>query len=43
MGFFRNERYQNTKKLARNGFYLLGGLALSKDDVSQVINLINKD
>ena len=35
-GLFAGERYPNAEKLARNGFYLPSGLALSDDDISLV-------
>lgn len=37
MGLFKNERYPNAEKLARNGFYLPSGLGLQEPEVKFVI------
>ncbi|MBS1505284.1 MAG: DegT/DnrJ/EryC1/StrS family aminotransferase [Bacteroidetes bacterium] len=36
MGLFKNERYPNSEKIARNGFYLPSGLGLSQADLEFV-------
>lgn len=37
MGLFKNEKYPNSERIARNGFYLPSGLGLSKADIEYVI------
>ena len=37
MGLFKNERYPEAEKIARNGFYLPSGLGLSTPDMEYVI------
>lgn len=37
MGLFRNEKYPNSEKVARNGFYLPSGLGLHNDDIEFVV------
>jgi perosamine synthetase len=39
-GFFRNERYPVTERLARQGLYLPSGLALTSDQLSQVCDAV---
>ncbi|MCX6238345.1 MAG: DegT/DnrJ/EryC1/StrS family aminotransferase [Bacteroidia bacterium] len=38
MGFFINEKYPESEKIARNGFYLPSGLGLLDGDISVVID-----
>jgi perosamine synthetase len=38
MGLFRNERYPNAERLARRGFYLPSGLALTEEQIDYVID-----
>lgn len=46
MGFFKNEQYKNAEYLARKGFYIPSGLALTKEQMDRVvegvINVMNK-
>ncbi len=42
MGLFKDERYPNAEKLARNGFYIPSGLGLSDDDINYVCETFNK-
>jgi perosamine synthetase len=38
MGLFRNERYPNAERLARRGFYLPSGLALTEEQIDYVVD-----
>ena len=40
MGLFVGEKFKNAEKLARNGLYLPSGLALTHDDINEVINIL---
>ena len=37
MGLFKNEKYPNAEYLARKGFYIPSGLALTKEQMDKVI------
>ena len=37
MGFFKNERYPHSEKIARNGFYIPSGLGLRDEEIEYVI------
>lgn len=41
MGLYKNERYPNAEKLARNGFYLPSGLGLNDQDIEYVVDRMN--
>ena len=41
MGLFIGENYPVAEKLARNGFYLPSGLALTKQEIETVVQIIN--
>lgn len=42
MGLFKNEQYQNAEYLARKGFYIPSGLALTKEQMNRVVDGIVK-
>ena len=42
MGLFKNEQYQNAEYLARKGFYIPSGLALTKEQMDRVVDGIVK-
>lgn len=42
MGLFKNEQYKNSEYLARKGFYIPSGLALTKEQMSKVIDGVVK-
>ena len=42
MGLFKNESYPVTEKLSRRGLYVPSGLALSEEQIGQVIKSVNK-
>lgn len=46
MGLFKNEQYKNAEYLARKGFYIPSGLALTKEQmdrvVAAIVNVMNK-
>lgn len=42
MGLFMNERYPNSEKIARCGFYIPCGLGISNEDIEVVIKEIHK-
>ena len=37
MGFFKNENYPVSEKLARNGFYIPSGLGLEPEEIEYVV------
>lgn len=39
---FRNQRYRNAEYLARKGFYIPSGLALTKEQMEQVVDRLHK-
>ena len=39
-GLFLNEEYSNAEYLARKGFYIPSGLALTKEQMDKVITVI---
>lgn len=41
-GLFRNETYPNAEYLARKGFYIPSGLALSEEQMERVVTVIKK-
>ena len=41
-GLFAGEKYQNAEYLARKGFYIPSGLALNKEQMSQVVKSVIK-
>ncbi len=41
MGFFKNEKYPNSEKIARNGFYIPSGLGLTSTELKYVIETLN--
>lgn len=42
MGLFEGEKYKNAEYLARKGFYIPSGLALTSEQMSQVVNGVKK-
>ena len=42
MGLFVGEKYKNAEYLARKGFYIPSGLALTKEQMSQVVDCVIK-
>ena len=42
MGLFTNEKYPNSEKLARCGFYIPSGLGISNEDIDLVIKEVRK-
>ena len=42
MGLFGGERYKNAEYLARKGFYIPSGLALTKEQMSRVVDCVIK-
>lgn len=42
MGLFAGERYKNAEYLARKGFYIPSGLALTKEQMSRVVDCVIK-
>ena len=42
MGLFVGERYKNAEYLARKGFYIPSGLALTKEQMSRVVDCVIK-
>ena len=42
MGLFGGEKYKNAEYLARKGFYIPSGLALTSEQMSQVVNGVKK-
>ena len=42
MGLFVGERYKNAEYLARKGFYIPSGLALTKEEMSRVVDCVIK-
>ncbi|MDD6812684.1 MAG: DegT/DnrJ/EryC1/StrS family aminotransferase [Lachnospiraceae bacterium] len=42
MGFFRNEKYPNAEYLARKGFYIPSGLALTDEQRKRVVESVKK-
>ena len=41
MGLYKDEKYPNGERLARNGFYLPSGLGLTEADLNYVIQIMN--
>ena len=41
MGLYKDEKYPNGERLARNGFYLPSGLGLTEADLDYVIQIMN--
>lgn len=42
MGLFRNERYPNAERIARKGFYIPGGLAITDQQITHVTTALRK-
>jgi len=42
MGFFRNERYPVSERIARQGLYLPSGLAINESQIDQVAEALRK-
>ena len=42
MKLFKNEKMKNSEYLSNNGFYVPSGLALKKNEINYICNLINK-
>ena len=42
MGLFNGEQYKNAEYLARKGFYIPSGLALTKEQMSKVVDGVVK-
>lgn len=42
MGLFENEQYENAEYLARKGFYIPSGLALTKEQMETVVEKVRK-
>jgi perosamine synthetase len=42
MGLFQNESYPNAEYLARKGFYIPSGLALTKEQMDEVVDKVIK-
>lgn len=40
LGLFKDEKYPNSEKIARNGFYLPSGLGLAFDEIKYISNTI---
>lgn len=41
-GMFRNEKYENAEYLARKGFYIPSGLALTEEQMERVAEKLHK-
>jgi perosamine synthetase len=42
MGLFENERHPNAERIARRGFYLPSGLALTDEQVGRVADAVKE-
>ena len=42
VGMFQNEEYPNAELLARKGFYIPSGLALTKEQMKKVVETVKK-
>ena len=42
MDLFANEQYKNAEYLARKGFYIPSGLALTKEQMDRVVDGVTK-
>ena len=42
MGLFKDEQYKNAEYLARKGFYIPSGLALTKEQMNRVVDAVRK-